>query len=294
MGLQVGQLLGGLLARGAAELVRDFAEPVAAAVVMELARVPGLDRADFQRWVREASGIEGAVTPRVWAELEGYLAELSAHHEPSADRDAVSTGREGLGDCWDESDSRQDETARRQGGTAADRGGSRVCWDDAAGQRDELEPRRDAAAGPWDESPVGGGAVAGQSGDGRVYRGGVAGRGGSRVSAVEVVAGYVRIVDLISDALLTLLGCPEQLAVLRRDPLVLAAVIREVVRGDADAGDLGLAGVVAEAAVRAVLGCDVLLAGDEEELRWRARLGIRELRSIPVTLERRPVVGGGR
>ncbi|MCK2243097.1 MULTISPECIES: cytochrome P450 [unclassified Crossiella] len=114
------------------------------------------------------------------------------------------------------------------------------------------------------------------------------------MSAVEVVAGYVRIVDLISDALLTLLGCPEQLAVLRRDPQVLAAVIREVLRGDADAGDLGFAGVVAEAAVRAVLGCDVLLAGDEEELRWRARLGIRELRSIPVILVRRPAVGGGR
>ncbi|MGW0519534.1 hypothetical protein [Crossiella sp. NPDC003009] len=182
----VGGVLDGLLARGEAELVREFAEPVAAGVVLELAGVPEPDRADVRRWVRAACEVEGPVTPRVWADLDGYLAELAAH------------------------------------------------------------------------------------------------QGRARVSAVEVVAGYTRIVDLITGALLTLLGCPQQLAVLRRDPRVLAGVVREVLHGGA--GSTGVAGVVAEAAVRAVLACDVLLAGDEDELRWRARLGIRELRAVPVSL----------
>lgn len=190
VGLAVGQLLGELLDRGEAELVTEFAEPVAAAVVMELARVPAADRVDFRNWLRAAGAVEGVLTQRVWAELEGYLLELADY------------------------------------------------------------------------------------------------RGEERVAAVEAVAGYLRMGDLISDALLTLLGCPEQLAVLRRDPQVLAAVVWEVLRGGSEAGDLGVAGMVAEAAVRAVLGCDVLLNADEEELRWRAQLGIRELRAIPVVLRR--------
>ncbi|MBP2472825.1 hypothetical protein JOF53_001697 [Crossiella equi] len=169
------------------ELVREFAEPFAGEVVMELVRVPPDDREGFLAWLRDAAGVRGDLEPEVWVELAGYLGVLAGWH-------------------------------------------------------------------------------------GEVV-----------VSAVEVVAGYARVVDLVADGLLALLGAPEQLAVLRREPVVLAGLVREVLRGDGEAaGNLGVAGVVAEQAVRAVLRVPVHLGCDDEELRWRARSGIRELRSVPV------------
>ena len=76
------RLLAEVAPRGQAELIEDFAVPLAITIVMELLGVPRVDQENFRYWADLVTGMRGGdenEVPQAYAEASGYLADLIRH-----------------------------------------------------------------------------------------------------------------------------------------------------------------------------------------------------------------------
>jgi cytochrome P450 len=87
------RLLAEIAPRGQAELIEDFAVPLAITIVMELLGVPRVDQENFRYWADLVTGVRGRhedEVPSAHAEAGGYLADLIRHKARTTD-DVAST-----------------------------------------------------------------------------------------------------------------------------------------------------------------------------------------------------------